>query len=1190
MDIASDPGSYDSDPQLLAAIGRRLAAQGAPVSPGVAALFPDIPLPTTSGGTPAASAPPSAIFGPSASSPSSSGGLFGPRQQTSSSDPFSGLSGVGNFLGGVGNAVGSAFQWASQRPVIGGALQGLSALGDATVGTPIGLAALGADQLLGTGLTAAAERANAGRPIWELPKTAASVIGQGLGQVADNPTADPFSRAIAGGARTIENVGSLVAPIPGLGEIAGAAGRFVRGGTDAADAARLAAFDRRLSSGSEPSAPLALPPGEPMGNAVNDIGDVTRPQYGTMPMGGAIAEPSPRGVFAPAAGPGIEPPIEGQFREIPPEPAALFQPHSRPLSPADIAAIPSDTPAPIDVRVNAVRSAEAAGQDPAAAVRAADARWQAMIDDARASRSSAKLPVDEQAAANARVPSAAQQAFAADLRRQIVQRQAALTPAQRLRQFIGGNNDVGGLTGRGITTTPVGRGDLIVKNPRVLAGPAAEAPGVAELRARTDTTPLTPITPRGPLGARLLENESPIVQAAARGESWVTPELMAKHYANEDLRGAAKANDAQGIGEAIDSLASKGAKVSNTVNHLRAGGIDIPRGSKFGSYDELRAFLGGGARPAASLEDRLTASVRARGIDPATGRPTNAALTPEEQALIERVTGQKVSSIEDLRTGGGADLTRAEAARIRAQRSAARPGTPEYAAREEYLNNVPGEAPRVVTDQEIADSLRKFGLNYTPEEIAARRAAPKGKIYQDRLRGAPAGSDVIPAAPRRGPDIARKIEDIGGVTKTLSTALSPFHFLFRHALPFLTAHPKAWAVGGIKGLREGFRMTPEELAARTQTMRDNLARNGGKDIYLGRPHLGAVGGEEESATSFLRKAPILGTLIERSGQGFVMGLNEVRYEAFKGAVNTSVRMERMGLARTMTAADRHALAQSINVFSGRGLDTANMSEAGKAALRLSNVPMFSPQLAVARVKMLGYAAKGYADVLNDLRAGRPVDPVALERARLGTGYIVGLGSLYALMQAAGGKVDLNPLSSTSGKVDVGTRGPAQAAVGLAASEIGMGFSAYPKQDSEIDPTASEATLVRAIARMTVATYDELTAGKGLKVGKGMPQSPMDIGTSYVINQLFSSPLTYPISEILRGYPAQPLDAVTPMPVSAALAGAGVQMPTVGGKPAKAATQSVHPSRSLFAPKNLPPRRGGLVTPQQRKAFFASHRP
>lgn len=149
-----------------------------------------------------------------------------PATRLSPPDPFSGLRGIGDAISGVGATIGRGMEVARRLPVVGGALDALGAVGDATVSTPVGLAALGADQFLGTGLTSAAQRASTGRPFWEVPKTAAQLARGALGQVAGDTSQDPFARTLAGATGIVQDVGSLAAPIPGAAAAARALGRL----------------------------------------------------------------------------------------------------------------------------------------------------------------------------------------------------------------------------------------------------------------------------------------------------------------------------------------------------------------------------------------------------------------------------------------------------------------------------------------------------------------------------------------------------------------------------------------------------------------------------------------------------------------------------------------------------------------------------------------------------------------------------------------------------------------------------------------------------------------------------------------------------------------------------------------------------------------------------------------------------
>jgi len=413
-----------------------------------------------------------------------------------------------------------------------------------------------------------------------------------------------------------------------------------------------------------------------------------------------------------------------------------------------------------------------------------------------------------------------------------------------------------------------------------------------------------------------------------------------------------------------------------------------------------------------------------------------------------------------------------------------------------------------------------------------------------QANGLPANAD---RAPITMASLARGAENVTGIGKTLSTAASPFHFMFRHALPTMIAHPQAWLKGSVKGLSEGLSMNPTELATRQNAMRaDPVIQQYG--TYIATPHGGIIGGEEAvptNAQNVIYRVPALGKIIERSGQGFVQGLNEVRYMVTRG-----VDAANPGL----TSAQKASMGETINTFTGRGIDTRNMGDAGKAALRAANVAIFSPQMVASRLKMLTYTTKGMADVLANVTRGKAPDPIALERARLGMGALTGMGLLYTLAQVAGGKTDTNPVSTTFAQTDMGKPSMANGGISLLASELGMGASTYAGQNTTLNPTESEATQLRTMARLAVSIYDAARQQTNLKQMEGAKQetTPGDVASKWLWS-LFSSPLTYPVAQFLEyggKYPTEPLGPVTPMPIGAALTGAGVQMPTIGGAPAK----------------------------------------
>lgn len=171
-------------------------------------------------------------------------------------DPLAFMSGVPAWLKERGDQLGAGLQGAMQVPGVEGALTGLSWLDDAVLKTPVGLAALGVDALpvIGTGgeLGRSLDRTNT--PWWERPKEAAHRTMGAFQQVAEDPNAPAWTRAVATVPRVAALRGEILAPLaPGVGATKG----LLKGGIKGAgqelvsEVKRGTVFGQKVGSKSE---------------------------------------------------------------------------------------------------------------------------------------------------------------------------------------------------------------------------------------------------------------------------------------------------------------------------------------------------------------------------------------------------------------------------------------------------------------------------------------------------------------------------------------------------------------------------------------------------------------------------------------------------------------------------------------------------------------------------------------------------------------------------------------------------------------------------------------------------------------------------------------------------------------------------------------------------------------------------
>lgn len=720
--------------------------------------------------------------------PGPSSGLGDAIRRRRKQDPFAALQPIGDAASAVGSAVGGAISRARTLRVVGGALDALGAVGDATVNTPVGLAAIGADRVLGTGLTEAARRRNAGRPFWELPKTAAHLTGEAFGRVAQDQDQTPLARAIAGLARGTQEVGGFVAPIPGAAAAARLAGRGAN--------AVLSAAER----------------------------SVGRPAPGA----GAFSFRPPTPVSAGRRTPD-EDPLESARRQIAESqarqkanPTPTEELGTRyPISQRDLDNM-RRRGAPIAGEPKRITTDDTLAADLEASLRARGV--EPPPDPAQPN------PLDAQPKYSKRAPS--------------IKRDMDTLRQNALRQRIG--------------------------------GPA----------------PTAAAAPDSPLGQRMLSHESGIVAAAARGESWVTPELLKKHYANESLVGAAKSGDVSAAREALGTLQSLGASASNTARHLRDAGVPLPRNATFAQISEVLM-----PKP---IKDVPPLAPKAPRQEP----------TPLAAAIARRAAEQKPSAAanEALATARGLAFEPNTGAALRPQAMPPAPTPSNVApldwARQKQLNASRSDPP-------------------PPPPPPAPPTPPSGLVPD------------APPPPASGLD---KFLSIWNVPKAIKASLD-LSAPFRQGILLSVGHPKEFAAA-FKPMFQALRS--DDFARKLYAELRATERPG---LYLGPiDNVPLAAREEAFMSSFADKIPG----IAASNRAYVIFLNKLRADVYDTVLDG---WEAGGkLTDANRVAETQGLANIINHFTGRG-DLGKLDGIASAL----NGLFFSPRFVAARFQSIGDA-------------------------------------------------------------------------------------------------------------------------------------------------------------------------------------------------------------------------------------------
>lgn len=155
-----------------------------------------------------------------------------------------------------------------------------------------------------------------------------------------------------------------------------------------------------------------------------------------------------------------------------------------------------------------------------------------------------------------------------------------------------------------------------------------------------------------------------------------------------------------------------------------------------------------------------------------------------------------------------------------------------------------------------------------------------------------------------------------------------------------------------------------------------------------------IGTEESYMSSYIKKIPILGTVVKASERAFVTFLNDLRSRAWERLYPV---WERLG-AKDLDFAE---LAKIVNYGSGRG----NLGVLTRAGPFL-NAILFSPKLVLAHVQLPGMLFS-------------PSSLARKESARMLTQFMAAGTMILSMAKLAGAKVGADPRSSDFGKMRIG---------------------------------------------------------------------------------------------------------------------------------------------------------------------------
>lgn len=279
----------------------------------------------------------------------------------------------------------------------------------------------------------------------------------------------------------------------------------------------------------------------------------------------------------------------------------------------------------------------------------------------------------------------------------------------------------------------------------------------------------------------------------------------------------------------------------------------------------------------------------------------------------------------------------------------------------------------------------------TPKERTPLTAQAEQMAYQrDRLR-TQINQKIQAMQPK---SLWQKASEPLNSLRTLLVSMN-FHAVLRQGGFIVTGNPlrAARAIGPMLrafGSDQAAHTINEEILNRPNAP---LYKKSG--LYLApADHLGPLSAQEESYMSnWAQKVP----LVKNSERAYTTFLNKLRADSFDTMSQTLARNGQP------TMDESKALSNFINVATGRG----SLGSMERAAQPLNSI-FFSPRYIASRFQLLfGQPMYGGSGATRKIIAG--------EYAK----YLIGMGTVYALGAAAGGKIEHDPRSTDAGKIRFG---------------------------------------------------------------------------------------------------------------------------------------------------------------------------